>query len=738
MGNRHLAVVLFAVFTAAAAGVASFGCREGGLSAGEHDAMREQARQRQRRIIFNNDGDDAAAYRYGRGEPPSDENLIDDFLDYRGPREGSQIDTVFYSTDRGSFGLFSHRTEVGTMFSRDHAGNPDFNLAARMYEMGTDPLSEKIKYCREHDLEIFWSMRMNDTHDAGREDRRHSDFKRENPEYLFARRGESVRHGRWSAVDFAREEVRDFLYEVFREVAENYDIDGIEMDFFRHPQLFRSVSRGGVASDEEREKLTELIIRIRDMLDVAGRERGRPILLAMRVPDSVGYCRDMGIDIERWFELGLIDMYIPSGYFRLNDWEYSVELGRRHGVQVYAGLSETRVMVEGSRDPLRRSLESYRGRAWEAWNAGVDGIYTFNLFNTDLPHYRQLGSPETLRGRERYHFVSVRDRNPAGWLAGGRDYLGRRILTPASPSMVRSGDSEEFVFSGIYDAELVTGEGSPSARCRVLMPDIEDPGYLQVIFNGEMLEPEGVSGQWLEYGIEPAFIAQGENRVQVRLSDDFVRPESDEWDMIYEGDYVMQMPEQLPWRRLVSGADREEVRDGALYLADLGTGEHDMADRFYPWQVFPGDEIIVESRVKVEHSSNPKAVTIRVADGGSVEYLTLGEDEIGLFYAGLSHPMDTTDDFYTYRIVVRGEDIRVYVDGEPALDGTGSFTTPSDDRSKWLPLGYGEITWNEKSLMFGSASGPGTGAAYWDYIGYRTETPRVGLYDVMLSVNPGQ
>lgn len=76
---------------------------------------------------------------------------------------------------------------------------------------------------------------MNDTHDAGhRPNRPHvqwNNFKEDNPQYLFGNMGEKLPYGRWSAVDYSYPEIRDLCVQYYTEVCENYDVDGIELDF---------------------------------------------------------------------------------------------------------------------------------------------------------------------------------------------------------------------------------------------------------------------------------------------------------------------------------------------------------------------------------------------------------------------------------------------------------------------------------------------------------------------------
>ena len=39
-------------------------------------------------------------------------------------------------------------------------------------------------------------------------------------------------------------EVREKVFRIFRDVCMRYDVDGIEMDFFRHPLYFREMMLG--------------------------------------------------------------------------------------------------------------------------------------------------------------------------------------------------------------------------------------------------------------------------------------------------------------------------------------------------------------------------------------------------------------------------------------------------------------------------------------------------------------
>jgi len=333
-------------------------------------AARKRAAHRTRRIIFNNDGNEPVYY--------LDEATEKAFLACRTtPLLGSQVDSIFYCTWSSGFSFFTHDTKVGQVFDttvnpKDPAnkiGGFSKNKTREFIKQGTDPLKMMVAWCKAHSVEIFWSFRMNDTHDAWGawySDPLFPQLKRDHPEWLVGSKAKRPPHGAWSAVDYGRQEIRDLAIAFIEEVCQNYGVGGIEMDFFRHPLLFKTPASGKDATADELAKMTAMARRVRQVTEREGLKRGRPILVAVRVPDSAAYCKAMGIDIEAWLAEGLIDLMAVSGYFRLNPWEVSVALGHRHGVPVYPCLSETRVRDSEARK-VRASLACYRARAAEVW-----------------------------------------------------------------------------------------------------------------------------------------------------------------------------------------------------------------------------------------------------------------------------------------------------------------------------------------------------------------------------------
>jgi hypothetical protein len=376
---------------------------------------REAATHKVRRIIMNNDGNDART--------KDQAHTVENFLANRTtPLLGSQVDAVFYCT--GVFNLYTHASDETEL--RGHGDALALDWAWELTTQGTDSLTEIITFCHANEMEAFWSMRMNDTHDSG-DDALLCQWKQEHPEYLMGKKGEKFPHGggRWSAVDYGLPEVRDKVFRILADVCSRYDVDGVELDFFRHPVYFKPQMTGEPVTQDHCDLMTDLIRSMRGMTEDVGVRRGRPILIAIRVPDSLGYAKGIGLDWEEWLKQDLVDIVSLTGYFHLEPWENMAAIGKQYDVPVYACLSGSRVVSavnpEGSA-PDRHTAWQAEARA--AWEAGMSGIYTFNLFDPKSALFREMGSLDTLpKIDESYQQITGDPHIMERWLQGGSAFL---------------------------------------------------------------------------------------------------------------------------------------------------------------------------------------------------------------------------------------------------------------------------------------------------------------------------
>ena len=479
------------------------------------DAFKQQRREaanRKRRVIFNNDGDEIVY--------ECREATLKALLDARTTAlAGTQVDSIFYCTWSSGMSLFTHDTKAGQVFdTREGRFAP--NMTRAMLDRGIDPLKAMVDFGKEHRMEVFWSYRMNDTHDGALTDYgpvmfRANKLKTEHPEYLMGDPKHLPKYGAWSAMNYGLPEVRELAFRYVEEVCQNYDVDGVELDFFRHPVFFKHNTAGAPCDDADREQMTGLVRRIREMTEAVGRKRGRPILVAMRVPDSVEYSRAVGIDLEQWLAGDLLDLLIVSSYLQLNAWEYSVQLGHKYGVKVYPSLDESRVKDPDAR-ALRMSPLAYRGRAMNVWNSGADGVYIFNHFNPLSPVWRELGDPAQLQNMDKDYFASVRGvAGVAGSALPHSAFIKIATLNPASPIPLADGREAEVKFPIGDKVRAGDDAAGTTLTLRLRLKDLQRPEAAAVKMNGNSVPNGSLAKDWVEFKLDPKWVRQGANEVTV-------------------------------------------------------------------------------------------------------------------------------------------------------------------------------------------------------------------------------
>ena len=367
----------------------------------EMTRLRKQAVERQRRLIYNNDGGDIEHADTVAGVMKlRNETVL-----------GTQVDTIFYGT--GSTTVFTHLAEVGEVYG-EFGGPWDRNIGA-FRAAGDDVLAATVEFCGANELEVFWTHRMNDVHDSAPDaEWLLSRWKRDNPQYLMGTRADRDSSGGvqsprywWSALDFEKPEVLDYLCRIQEDVCKRYDIDGIECDYFRTPLLFRPNLDYKPVTPAQVEILTNFQRRLREIHLREGTRRGRPILSAARVPSTVAKCLHVGIDIRRWLEEGLVDLLTVSGGYlpHTEPVDEIVALAHRHGVPAYPSINTPVVLRKWAKPHA-----ALRGAAANLFHAGADGILLFNHFQPDFPstkriHMTEIGSPRTLVGRNKVFLI---------------------------------------------------------------------------------------------------------------------------------------------------------------------------------------------------------------------------------------------------------------------------------------------------------------------------------------------
>ena len=266
-----------------------------GAEPASDDDARRSAAHRTRRIMLNSDGGDVT-----RPEAATPEGLLSLRV---APLAGTQLDAILYCTHYG-FNQCTHNTAVGEILEPSPPKTPVVHTRT-LINQRRDNLQIMIDFCHENKMEAWWSMRMNDVHD-GKIPELRPQFKKDHPEWLIGKHlgdktPDMIGESRWwSAVDYEHEEVRERAFELIEEVCKNYDVEGVELDYFRHPVYFQRHRLGQPAMPEQVKLMTDFMRRVHAMTVAVGRQRGRPLLIAVRVPDTVEICAHYGFDMPTW------------------------------------------------------------------------------------------------------------------------------------------------------------------------------------------------------------------------------------------------------------------------------------------------------------------------------------------------------------------------------------------------------------------------------------------------------
>ena len=250
-----------------------------------------------------------------------------------------------------------------------------------------DPTPVVEAFCRRHGIEAFGSIRMNDCHDAFSmpSPQLLYPLKIEHPEFLLGDQSQQggVEDGlaaaMWSGLNYALPAVREDRLWWIEHTAKVYDLDGIDLNFFRMPWLFKP----GEEADHI-PLMTEFMRRARQLVDAAAAQRQRPLLLGVRVADTVETCRRSGLDVESWLQEDLVDRLLAGGGYAsfCTPAAEMIALGHRYDVPVYPCINCPGTFDRGA----GRGFEALRGAAANFWQAGADGIYLWNYQYLNTPH----------------------------------------------------------------------------------------------------------------------------------------------------------------------------------------------------------------------------------------------------------------------------------------------------------------------------------------------------------------
>lgn len=514
-----------------------------------------------RRIIFNDDAQVLI-------ETPStgSSKFVNAWLD----RESDAIPFNTFVFQAALPDVCNYETKVGEV-NGDRFGKEYNERHARgirgLRAEGTDVLRIVTKNMHAKGIEVLAAVRMNDTHffSLDPENPLVSQFILDHPQYIIqqpdGRKNET-------ALDYSHPEVRAHRLAIMREIVEEYDVDGLELNFVRWPKFF--------PRDQGHEKapiLVKYLNEIREMLDKAAKKRGRDRLtLGVRVPESIHTCWLTGIDIESWINSGCLDYLVVCTYNNTDPQvpvEQFTKLTKPVGLETLVSMGKlmspghngppiikNRVhMIPGRRNgynAMTLTPEEARAAAANYYASGADGISLWNVCTNygkrATPTERQwirewtsavINPKQISKGPRTYHYLPLGKGSSKyatshysfPWFNEGHSVLGE----PNSPVLKFSNGSQRMIMS------FRMADGSQveplQGLVRFWIYHITDQDELTIDINGHPIPVNhvkqfkanqyrgGLPGQRIEIDLAhcPPFV--GDNQLGIRLKQNGKRDE---------------------------------------------------------------------------------------------------------------------------------------------------------------------------------------------------------------------
>ena len=489
-------------------------------------------------MMINDDGWIIGAY----GPPLTPDIMREKMIE---SYKGSPVDVFLWSI--GGHETYDYETEIGEMLGDgyddlDEATQKRRDNTRFLIDNHVGPVTVIAQLCHQAGMRFFPSVRMNEHYDMEESAPNYGRVRREHPELLIGKPGEKMPYpsrewGIRTGLDYATDGVRQHMLSIIFELIQRFDVDGIELDFMRHPAFFRIDD-----AFAQRYLMTDLVRQVRGKLDHEGKRKGRELSLAVRVPPTLNDCLRIGLDVEQWMQQGLVDLLIAGGGF------IPFAMPIRAFVEAAQG---TACKVFGCFEALRPTLDEDVMQAMAAryWEAGVDGLYFFNYQSMSDQWKRdfltRLADPAQLARADKQYQVDQGIVAPESQLnfsfanAIPRVQLPARIApTPGGQGFVLLIDVADDIAASAAegalgrctlglgfeelpdDCELYIGindDEIPSAGVAPVQPWFRvryDPDWNQ---HPSRLTPQPVEGVQIEFQISAPQLRQGVNRIEIRL-----------------------------------------------------------------------------------------------------------------------------------------------------------------------------------------------------------------------------
>ena len=394
----------------------------------------------------------------------------------------------------------------------------------------TDQVREVIRRGRENGIPVFPSLKLQDAAQPGGQRCGWLKWKHKMEVCL----GGSDEDRETWAYDFTHELVHEDKLAMIREMLEDYQADGLELDFMFYPLYFRKQE-----IEKNIETMNRFLARIRKLADEIGGSQGRRIPLIARVYHNKDENLKIGLDVETWLEEKSIDMVVGEvHYFLLDtgirDGQWLADAANRFGASAYIRpprhIYDERTLVP--------DIEMWRafGQSlhWQEFSGMYLGYLPWPLSDAEYRLLREAAFPKAVaRHNKRYLLQPREPETPLNTTPPGRQLPaplneGEKVnlkiwISDDLDSARRDGEMREPILTIRFSLFCVEDEIEIRFNDEVLpldkaeitderaltMPAI--PGW----YRGEIDAPGGFSAHWFRYRLPIDLLTRGENRIEI-------------------------------------------------------------------------------------------------------------------------------------------------------------------------------------------------------------------------------
>ncbi len=486
------------------------------------------------RLVYYND---AHHFHAKRIEPPATlhklRQPVDEVL-------GTGVDLLVLGLGYGD--VYFHNSKVGRVVGQEKEVWENFidwrimRMVQEAAKLGTDQVREVINRGRQHGLTVFPSLKLQDVAPPGGERCGRLRWEHGDAVCLNEQSPDRPNHDTKWAYDFTNELVHQDKLAVAREVLEDYEADGLELDFMFFPLFFRQAD-----TEKGVDVMNKLVADMRALASEVGAKQGREIPIMARIALTEEANLRLGLDAETWLKDKSVDFVVGQEPANLVDTtmpeRWLPDVANAAGGAAYY-RPPRRIYDERTGKP---SIEMFRALGQtltgHGWSGIYDGYYPWPLDDREYEILREVAYPEAYERKSKRYMLAPREGE-----------LGEPTTTPGRdlPAELVEGETvalnipiADEINSARKDGEL----RKPELTVRLSFFCVEDD--VEFRFNGEVLSwdeagitdergltmatnmaggmevqaPMGMSAHWFRWRVDVDLLRQGDNTLEVETKE---------------------------------------------------------------------------------------------------------------------------------------------------------------------------------------------------------------------------